>query len=105
MNERDDPDGEGGMAVLQPDEDSPSPHFIAALLKQLRPALLSVLLLTLLSGVIFPLALAALAGPLFPRQAGGSLVVQGWSGYRLGADWPGLHRGQGYFPSASLGGW
>jgi K+-transporting ATPase ATPase C chain len=76
MNDRDEPDGEGGMAVLQRNEDSPSPQFIAALVQQLRPALVSVLLLTLLSGVIFPLALAALAWPLCPRQAGGSLVVQ-----------------------------
>jgi K+-transporting ATPase ATPase C chain len=76
MNDGDDPDGEGGMAVPQGDEDSPSPKPLAAVLEQLRPALLSVLLLTLLSGVIFPLALAALAWPLFPRQAGGSLIVR-----------------------------
>jgi len=76
MNDRDDPDGEGGMAVPQSNEDSPSPQPLAAVLEQLRPALLSVLLLTVLSGVIFPLALAALAWPLFPRQAGGSLIVR-----------------------------
>jgi K+-transporting ATPase ATPase C chain len=45
-------------------------------LEQLRPALLSVLLLTLLTGIIFPVAVAALAYPLFPRQAGGSLIVR-----------------------------
>jgi K+-transporting ATPase ATPase C chain len=44
--------------------------------EQLRPALLSVPLLTLLTGVVFPLALALLARPLFPHQAGGSLIVR-----------------------------
>jgi potassium-transporting ATPase KdpC subunit len=44
---------------------------------QLRPAILSVLLLTLLTGVAFPLLLFALGAPLFPRQARGSLVASG----------------------------
>jgi potassium-transporting ATPase KdpC subunit len=76
MNDGADPDGEGGMAIPQRDEDSPSLQPLAAVLEQLRRALLCVLLLTLLSGVIFPVALAALAWPLFPRQAGGSLIVR-----------------------------
>jgi potassium-transporting ATPase KdpC subunit len=76
MNEHDDPGDEGAMAVSQRNEDSPSPQFIAAVVEQLRPALLSILLLTLLSGVLFPLVLAALARPLFPYQAGGSLIVR-----------------------------
>jgi potassium-transporting ATPase KdpC subunit len=44
---------------------------------QLRPALLSVLVLTLLSGVIFPILLFAIGKPLFPHQASGSLVTRG----------------------------
>jgi potassium-transporting ATPase KdpC subunit len=75
MTDRDDPDGESGKAVPHRHEDSGSPQPFAAVFEQLRPALLSVLLLTLLSGVIFPLALAAMAWPLFPRQAGGSLIA------------------------------
>ena len=76
MNDPDGPGGEGETADPERDEDSPSPQPLAAVLEQLRPALLSVPLLTLLTGVVFPLALAALARPLFPRQAGGSLIVR-----------------------------
>ena len=47
---------------------------LATLREQLRPALLSVFLLTFLTGVIFPMALFVLARPLFPRQADGSLI-------------------------------
>ena len=83
-------------------EDSPIRQLVVAVLKQLRPALLSVPLLTLLTGVVFPLVLAALAWPLFPHQAGGSLIVPGW-GRRLRADRPGVHRA-GLLPPASLGG-
>lgn len=43
-------------------------------MRQVRPALLSVLVLTLLMGGIFPLLLFALAVPLFPRQTSGSLL-------------------------------
>jgi potassium-transporting ATPase KdpC subunit len=107
MNDRDDPDGKGGMADLQRNEDSPSPQFIAALLQQLRPTLLSVLLLTILSGVFFPLALVALAWPLLPRQAGGSLVVQ--DGVVIGSELIGQDfTGPSYFhprPSAAGSGY
>ena len=43
---------------------------------QLRPALLSVPVLTLLTGVVFPLILATPARLLFPHQADGSLIVR-----------------------------
>jgi K+-transporting ATPase ATPase C chain len=68
--------GNGGAAGAARDEGSPSPRRLAAVLTLLRPALLSVLLLTLLSGVIFPIALGALTWLLFPRQAGGSLIIR-----------------------------
>jgi len=45
--------------------------------EQIRPAILSVLVLTVLCGVVFPLLLFALARPLFPRQAAGSLITRG----------------------------
>ena len=70
------PEGEGETAGSERDEDSPSPRPFAPVFEQLRPALLSVLLLTILTGSVFPLVLAALACPLFPHQAGGSLIVQ-----------------------------
>jgi K+-transporting ATPase ATPase C chain len=47
---------------------------LATLREQLRPALLSVFLLTFLAGVIFPLALFVLGRTLFQRQADGSLI-------------------------------
>jgi K+-transporting ATPase ATPase C chain len=74
MSDRDDSDSKGGLAVHKLHEESPRPQPLAVALEHLRPALLSVLLLTLLTGVVFPLALAVLACPLFPRQAGGSLI-------------------------------
>lgn len=53
----------------------PAPQ--AGLKEQLRPAILSVLVLTLLTGCVFPLLLAAIGRPLFPRQASGSLITRG----------------------------
>lgn len=44
--------------------------------EQLRPAVLSVLVLSLLAGAVFPLVLFTIAAPLFPVQASGSLVLQ-----------------------------
>jgi K+-transporting ATPase ATPase C chain len=48
----------------------------AKLGEQIRPAILSVVVLTLLTGCVFPLLLAAIGRPLFPRQASGSLVTR-----------------------------
>ena len=44
------------------------------MLKEIRPALILLLLLTLITGLAYPLALTAIAGVLFPKQAAGSLV-------------------------------
>jgi K+-transporting ATPase ATPase C chain len=49
----------------------------ATLGEQIRPAILSVLVLTLLTGCGFPLLLAAIGRPLFPRQSSGSLLTRG----------------------------
>jgi potassium-transporting ATPase KdpC subunit len=49
----------------------------AKLSEQLRPAILSVLLLALLTGCVFPLLLFAIARPIFPHHAGGSLIMRG----------------------------
>ena len=46
------------------------------MLKQLRPALVLVVLLTLLTGLAYPLAMTGLAEVLFPRQAQGSLLTK-----------------------------
>lgn len=44
------------------------------MLKQLRPAVASLALLTLITGVAYPLAVTAIAQLAFPEQANGSLV-------------------------------
>ncbi len=46
------------------------------MLAQLRPAIVSLVLLTLLTGVIYPLAVTGLAQLLFPYRANGSLIVR-----------------------------
>jgi K+-transporting ATPase ATPase C chain len=45
-------------------------------MRQLKPALLSLLVLTVLTGVVYPLLVTGLAQLLFPAQANGSLIVK-----------------------------
>src|SRR6266852_2970350 len=47
------------------------------MLKQLRPAIMSVLVMTVAFGLVFPFAITAMAQALFHRQANGSLIEQG----------------------------
>ena len=56
---------------------APPPAPAAKIGAQIRPAILSALVLTVLTGCVFPLLLAAIGLPLFPRQANGSLVTRG----------------------------
>lgn len=44
--------------------------------QQLRPALVSLLVLTLITGVGYPLLVTAIAQVIFPAQANGSLIVE-----------------------------
>jgi len=44
------------------------------MLKEIRPAIIILVLLTLITGLAYPLAMTAIAGVLFPNQAQGSLV-------------------------------
>jgi len=46
------------------------------MIAQLRPALMTLLVLTVLTGLMYPLAVTGLAQGLFPEQANGSLIVR-----------------------------
>jgi len=44
------------------------------MLREIRPAILVLLVLTLITGLAYPLAMTGIAGVLFPTQAQGSLI-------------------------------
>ncbi|MGC2458848.1 MAG: potassium-transporting ATPase subunit KdpC [Gallionellaceae bacterium] len=46
------------------------------MLKDVRPAVVSFLLLTLLAGIAYPLVVTGIAQGLMPKQANGSLIMQ-----------------------------
>jgi len=54
------------------------------MLRQLRPAIVLLVLMTVLTGLAYPLAITGLAQVLFPHQAGGSLIEK--DGKVIGSD-------------------
>jgi K+-transporting ATPase ATPase C chain len=54
------------------------------MVKQLRPALVSLALLTVVTGVLYPVVVTGIAQILFPRQANGSLIEK--DGKAVGSD-------------------
>lgn len=53
----------------------PAPELSAMILRQLRPAITLLVVLTTITGVVYPVGMTLAARALFPRQSTGSLLI------------------------------
>ena len=72
------------------------------MLREIRPAVILLILLTLITGLAYPLAMTAIAGAIFPKQAQGSLIEKDGKVDRLRPDRAGV-QGRQIFPRPPFG--